>query len=148
MNSWKIILATVVIFGAGVVTGGLLVSYALHTPGNRRPGHPAELPAPHPELLNQKFVRQLDRSLHLTPEQRGQIEEIIAEGQRRNRDLWRKAAPAFRAVMQDVHQRIRGVLTPEQRKRFEELLRQFRAGARRPPAAPAPAPAPTNAPPE
>ncbi len=27
MNSWKVILATVVIFGAGVLTGGLLVNY-------------------------------------------------------------------------------------------------------------------------
>jgi len=27
VNNWKVILATIVIFGAGVVTGGLLVSH-------------------------------------------------------------------------------------------------------------------------
>ena len=31
MNTWKIILATLVIFVAGVLTGGLLVSYTDHT---------------------------------------------------------------------------------------------------------------------
>ena len=38
MNSWKIILATVVIFGAGVLTGGLLVN-CVHCkpPGNVEP---------------------------------------------------------------------------------------------------------------
>jgi hypothetical protein len=30
VNSWKIILATVVIYGAGVMTGGLLVSYVYY----------------------------------------------------------------------------------------------------------------------
>ena len=29
MNSWKIILATVIIFGAGVVVGGLLVQHII-----------------------------------------------------------------------------------------------------------------------
>ena len=32
MNSWKVILAAVVIFGAGVLTGGLLVDYVDHSP--------------------------------------------------------------------------------------------------------------------
>ena len=39
MNSWKVILATVVIFGAGVMTGGLLVNYVDHShhPATTRP---------------------------------------------------------------------------------------------------------------
>ena len=133
MNSWKIILATVVIFGAGVVTGGLLVNYVQHGhPGWRhadaalhnRPGA-RELPIPRAQLLNQEFVEKLDVTLHLTPEQRRKIEKIIAQGQERNHDLWRLVTPQFRAVMQDVHQRIRAVLTPEQQKQFQELVRQF-----------------------
>ena len=32
MNSWKIILAAVVIFGAGVITGGLLVNHVKNKP--------------------------------------------------------------------------------------------------------------------
>jgi len=157
VNSWKIILATVVIFGCGVITGGLLVNYVERThPEIRRPAtgprrdRPAapELQLPRPQMLNEQFVEQLDTALHLTPEQREKIGKIIADGQERNRDLWKLVSPQFRSVMQDVHQHIRAVLTPEQRKPFEELMKQL--SPHRPPAAtnalvtlP-----PTNAPPE
>ena len=157
MNSWRIILATVVIFGSGVVTGGLLVNYVErayprppHGVNRNNPAKPGgvELPVPRPQLLNQQFVKQLDEKLNLTPEQRGKIEEIITEGQERNRDLWKQIAPQLRSVNQDVRQRIRAVLMPEQRKQFEELMKQL--GPRRPPAftnAPAVSP-PTNTLPE
>ena len=157
MNSWKIILATVVIFGCGVVTGGLLVNYVERAhPEIRRPPAAAhrerpgsqELSLPRPQMLNQQFVEQLDVALHLTPEQRQKISKIIADGQERNRDLWKLVSPQFRGVMQDVHQRIRTVLTPEQREQFGELMKQL--SAHRPPA-PTNAPAtmlPTNPPPD
>jgi hypothetical protein len=134
VNSWKIILATVVIFGCGVVTGGLLVNYVERAhPEIRRPFAGArhdrpgsqESQLPRPQMLNQQFVEQLDTALHLTPEQREKIGKIIADGQERNRDLWK-------LVMQDVRQRIRAELTPEQRKQFEELMKQL--SPRKPPA--------------
>ncbi|HZT22404.1 MAG TPA: hypothetical protein VFB55_05800 [Verrucomicrobiae bacterium] len=155
MNSWKIILATAVIFGSGVVTGGLLVHHVerASVAGRRpvaavhraKPGN-AELPLPRPQLLNEQFVKQLDARLHLTPAQRQKIQKIIADGQARNRDLWKLVAPQFRAVMQDVRQNIRATLTPEQRRQFEELLKQL--APRRPPAPQAPPRPPdaTNAP--
>jgi hypothetical protein len=142
VNSWKIILATVVIFGAGVLTGGLLVDHVerLHPKNFRRFEADSQngLPFPRPEILGKQFVQQLDDKLRLTPEQRDKIQKIIADGQQRNRDLWKLASPPFRAVMQDVHQKIREQLTTDQRKQFEEMLKQFHS-PRRPP--------PTNAPP-
>lgn len=80
---------------------------------------------PRAQIMGKEFVQQLDDALHLTPEQREKIKKIIADGQQRNHDLWKLVAPQFRGVMQDVHQRIREVLTPEQRKQFEDLLKQF-----------------------
>ncbi|HVU28640.1 MAG TPA: hypothetical protein VHG71_13020 [Verrucomicrobiae bacterium] len=146
MNSWKIILATVVIFGAGVLTGGLLVNHVdrVHFEPHRPPpenhdNHDNDLPMPRGEMQNKAFVQQLDNELHLTPEQHKAIEKILADGQQRNRDLWKLVSPQFRSVMQDVHQKIREKLTPEQRKQFEQLLKQFHQ-PRRPPGA-------TNAPP-
>lgn len=144
MNFWKIILATVVIFGAGVMTGGLLVNYVERGhPGDHRPpagNHDSDLPMPHSGMLNKSFAQQLDDALHLTPEQRKAIEKIIADGQQRNHDLWKLASPQFRAVMQDTHQKIREQLNPDQRKQFEKLLKQFHP-PRRPPNS-------TNAPPD
>jgi len=146
VNFWKIILATAVIFGCGVITGGLLVNHIeraspeirrpLAGPHHERPGA-QELPLTRPQMLNQQFVEQLDGALQLTPEQREKIGKIIAEGQERNRDLWKLVSPQFRGVMQEVRQRIRAVLTPEQRKQFEELMKQL---------PPRQQPAPTNAP--
>ncbi len=165
MNSWKVILATVVIFGAGVVTGGLLVSHV-------RPARPElrrnfsdphrevaaqELPLSRPEMMNKQFIEQLDSALHLAPDQRKAIEKILADGQQRNRDLWKLVAPQMRSVMQDVNQRIRNQLTPEQQKQFEKLMKQLRpqrrtSGTNTPPATLSttnlPPTAPTNAPPD
>jgi hypothetical protein len=156
VNSWRIILATVVIFGSGVLTGGLLVNYVERAhPEVRRPSIAPrpdravapDLPLPLPQILNRQFVAQLDADLHLTPEQREKIGKIIADGQQRNRELWKLVSPQFRLVLQDVRQRIRAVLVPEQRKQFDALMKQLTP--RRPPAttnAPDMSP-PTNAPP-
>ncbi|MGD1088738.1 MAG: hypothetical protein ABR955_08430 [Verrucomicrobiota bacterium] len=158
MNFWKIILATVVIFGAGVMTGGLLVNYVEYAhPGNPRPpagNHDPDLPMPRAVMFNKSFAQQLDDVLHLTPDQRKAIEKIIADAQQRNHDLWKLVSPEFRSVMQDAHQKIREQLTPDQRKQFEELFKQFRAlhrppsGTNAPPNLPTPAtvPAPADSP--
>lgn len=169
MNYWKVILATVVIFGAGVLTGGLLVDHVdrSHQKYPRRPTvntaarpqtNNAALPGspefPMPRMAREKemgkqFVQQLNDTLQLTPEQRGKIEKIIADGQERNREIWTNTAPKMRAVMQEVNQQIRAELTPDQLKPFEELLKH---SPRRPPSgtnAPpifSPPQAPTNAP--
>jgi len=144
VNFWKIILATVVIFGAGVMTGGLLVNYVEQSrPDDHRPppgNHDSDLPMPRSGMFNKSFAQQLDDVLHLTPDQRNAIEKIIADGQQRNRDLWKLVSPQFRSVMQDVHQKIRDQLTPDQQKQFEVLLKQFH-----PPHHP---PFGTNAPPD
>ena len=41
MNNWKVIFATAVIFGAGVVTGGLLVNYVTYSHPKNNPRRPA-----------------------------------------------------------------------------------------------------------
>ena len=165
MNSWKVVLATVVIFGAGVLTGGLLVNYVdlAHGPtgrfpfwggdshpqmGDQEPSHPGELPRPRsPEIWRKEFIGHLDKALHLTPEQHAAISKIIAEGQEQNREIWTNVAPKLRSEMEQVQQKIRAELTPEQRKRFEEMIRQF--APHRPPQGrpPEPPPATNNVPP-
>jgi Spy/CpxP family protein refolding chaperone len=166
MNSWKIILAIVVIFGAGVLTGGLLVNYVdlshfkdnqrppdevipqpqtnNHDPGQPRP--PDSLKPRQPEILGKQFVQQLDTTLHLTREQRAAIAKIVADGQERNREIWTNVAPQMHKMLQDVRQQIREQLTPEQRKQFEELVKRFRPAGHHP-QTPANSPPPTNEPP-
>jgi hypothetical protein len=171
MNSWKIILAAVVIFCAGIITGSLLVNqapgkssgdtdrpignHARRPDDNRSPGTRPEVPLPRlAERFSKEFVRRLDRELHLTLVQSNNIARIVAEGQERNRILWTNVAPHMRKVMQEVQQQIRAELTPEQLKQFEVLMKQpprrqpSTNGPPRPAEAPhVPPPAPTHPPP-
>ena len=141
MNTWKIILATVVIFATGVITGGLLVGFAGR--GAERPARigwgafgrlqpqPGDvlLPAgqgrqPFRERQRMEFILAAHRELDLTPHQRERIEKIIREGQEKTRTVLEKVGPELRKEWREVREKIRAELTPAQRKRFEELLRQ------------------------
>jgi hypothetical protein len=146
VNFWKVILATVVIFGAGVFSGGLLVNYVNHShQNNHRPqtnveAHPpveahdsqshtnnlASLSRPPrpPEILGDKFVQQLDDALQLTPDQHASIQKIIADGQERNHAIWTNNSAQMREVIQDVRHRVREQLTSEQQKQFEDLMKR------------------------
>ncbi len=141
MNFWKVILATVVIFGAGVFTGGLLVNSVQH-PHSRSTHRPAATVETHetpartnslaslsrpsrtPEILGTNFVQQLDDALQLTPDQRASIQKIIADGQERNHEIWTNNSAQMRAVIQDVRHRVRETLTADQQKLFEELMKR------------------------
>ena len=130
MNNWKVILATIVIFGAGVVTGGLLVSHVEHShPKNSKRTDAAVVatnaipqtnssvllavkPVRLPEILNKQFLQRLDEQLHLSGDQREAIQKIIADGQ----NLMRK-------TMQDARLEIREQLSPDQRSQFDDLIK-------------------------
>lgn len=168
MNNWKVIptivFATVLIFGAGVFTGGMLVDYVKQARPRAMTKHPvnpaaqtntqvaassATNPPPRqvkpPEILTKDFLQRLDGELHLTKEEHEAIQKIIGEGQNE-----------MRKVMQDSRLEIREVLTAEQRQQFDDLIkRPFHKplfGTNAPPATNAAIPAvpvpasPTNAP--
>jgi hypothetical protein len=126
VNNWKVIFATVVIFGAGVITGGLLVNYvhnsrpmALYKPEGRPPATNPVVRLPEApklkamEFLSRQFLQRLDEELHLAPNQHEAIQKIVSEGQSQ-----------VRKVIQDARLEIREVLTPEQRKCFDELVKR------------------------
>jgi hypothetical protein len=135
VNSWKIIptivFATVLIFGAGVFSGGMLVNYVKQAPPRTQKRPPAAVQtnvisssnsggtptskaaAKPPEILGKDFLQRLDGDLHLTPGQHEAVQKILAEGQ----NLVRKA-------VQDARLEIREVLTPEQLKAFDQLVKR------------------------
>jgi hypothetical protein len=132
VNSWKVIptivCATVLIFGAGVFTGGILVDYVKQArphPGvvRTKPPAPASPVAPTnnpsaaatrqpPQVLNKDFLQRLDGELHLTKDQHDAIQRIITDGQNQ-----------MRKVLQDSRLEIKEVLTPEQRDQFDNLMK-------------------------
>lgn len=134
-------LAALVIFAAGVVTGGLTVNLRTRAPmpGLRlleQRGSPAQTWDNRIRELSRKMERQLD----LSAEQRDRIEVIIRDSHRRIQSVFEEAAPRARDEFRETRLRIREVLSPEQRRKFEELFKLRDGGAKRgenPVAAPA-----------
>lgn len=146
MKIWKIVLATLVIFGTGIITGGLLVGIADGVRERRHHWfeiHAAKLQqaaltnAPHetaPKLnlsannpprraFPKDFLERLDRELKLTPDQHKQIDQVLDDGQKRTKEIWDRINPELREEMKKSREQIRDLLTPEQRTKFEDLMK-------------------------
>jgi len=65
------------------------------------------------------------RDLNLTGEQQTQIQAILSDMRAHYSQLHEKLDPEYEQVRQQGRDRIRQLLTPEQRPKFEELLRQM-----------------------
>jgi Spy/CpxP family protein refolding chaperone len=135
VNTWKVILATIVIFVAGAVTGSLLVRNATLSKASQpapaqTPPRPF-VPSP-PGLVRVEFLRRAERELRLTRDQREQIDKLISASQERTRKLMEPVQPKIREELQQTKDQFVAVLTPEQRVRFEELLKQQRQQQMRP----------------
>lgn len=101
-------LALLAAFALGMITGASLLHLGRPLP-HRPPGEPP--------------VVHLKRVLDLTPEQEAEIRGVLDQGR-----------GEFRARADATRERIRGVLTPDQRERFDAM---------RPPPPPPPPPPPT-----
>src|ERR1035441_3512487 len=116
-----------VIFGTGVVTGGLLVRHAAPPWVRRRQrvnaaAGPAQ--APPGGIMRIDFLRRMERELDLTAEQREPIDKVLKEGQERTKKLMETVEPRRREEFKKTMEDFRAVLTPEQRSRFDELVKQ------------------------
>ncbi|MEO8427170.1 MAG: hypothetical protein ABI651_08670 [Verrucomicrobiota bacterium] len=117
MKPWKVILATLVIFVAGMVTGGLGMK--------QLQPEPTATKAP-PSLQRFEVLRRMEKRLDLTPSQQERIGQIVRESQERTKKAWEQVRPVIRDEFQRVLDRIREELTTEQRKKFEKLLTESR----------------------
>ena len=127
MNSWKVILATMVIFGAGVLTGGLVVQFTT-TASNRarqRAGFGfRQNESSSPGGMRLEFLRRLQPYLDLTAEQRERIDKLLKQSQERTRKIMEPVSPQLHQELQRAKAEFREALTTEQQTRFDELLKQ------------------------
>lgn len=131
MNTWKVILATMVIFAAGVVTGGMLTWRIQRM--NARPRPAARLGQPiSPGGQRLEFLRRAQRELDLTPEQRQRVDAILKESQERTHKLMEPVAPQLRQEIERTKQEFREQLTPAQQAKFDELIKRQRHPAKTP----------------
>jgi len=125
VNTWKVIFATMLIFGTGVVTGGLLVKNSIPASRAPRGGGLPRPPAPVSAGGNKlDFLRRAGRELQLTPDQRNQVDKIISASQERTRKLMEPVQAGLREEVQRTKEAFQAILTAEQRVRFQELVKQ------------------------
>jgi Spy/CpxP family protein refolding chaperone len=96
-----------VVFLCGAAAGALAMDSKVHLRM-----HQPDFDTPNSRALN--FDR-LQRELNLTPPQAEQVSSILA-------DMWQY----YRTVLTDSKSRVEQVLTPHQREKFEQLLRDQR----------------------
>ena len=124
MSPWKVILATMVIFICGVVTGALVIK----TQGWRPPspagagrfsniGPPGRAPV-------EEFVRQLKGRLALTTNQCEKIARIMQDSQSTIAGIRQSYAPQIEKEVEKAHLAITNWLNPEQQIKYAELLKE------------------------
>lgn len=125
MKPWRVILAVVVIFGAGVVTGGLIMRSTMKSsaanPPTPMPGGP-----PGTGIWVQsraQFVQKMHHQLDLTPDQCKQVDAIMKVGHEHMAKLWEPIAPQAREETKNVRVQIQAILTPAQLVKFEEVFK-------------------------
>ena len=125
MKTWKIVLAVMLIFGAGVVTGGMLV----RTRVPARPPLSGPLMGGPAGLFGQgrqQFVQRLQRQLDLSREQKAEVDRILRDSHERMAKIWDPIAPAAREETRKVRQEIQAVLSPPQKAKFNEVFKPRR----------------------
>ena len=95
------------VFLCGGVVGALTMDLVVHN----RP-RPSPFDTPQGKAA---YFEKMQRDLNLTREQSAQIESTL-------NDFWQY----YRTVLSDAKQRIEVVLTPEQRRKFEQILQEQR----------------------
>ena len=119
MKPWKVILATLVIFIAGLVTGAVLV----------RVNQPTQPPPLHgPYYIQKWFLGRMEKELALTPQQVRNLDKAFAESRERIRVLWGMLEPEMQEELHEVQEKIQAELTPQQQKKLEELRLKSRPG--------------------
>jgi Spy/CpxP family protein refolding chaperone len=125
-----------VIFACGVITGAMVTRTVAPKiePALAAAPPPARTPAtPVLQMQRAAFFKQMEKQLDLSAEQRDQISKILKASQERTQPLWNQIAPQMKEELKNVREEIRGVLTPEQRKKFAELLKHNRKADAAPP---------------
>ncbi|HVY71660.1 MAG TPA: hypothetical protein VHH73_17145 [Verrucomicrobiae bacterium] len=133
MNVWKAILAALVIFAAGVVTGGMTVSLAEKTAqpaaqpsGTRTNFANAGGPNWTPDRMDRQhreLMRRMENALDLSTEQHDHISQLVEDSRERLSKFSHEAVAHTRGEMEQLRASIRKELKPEQQDRFEEVFR-------------------------
>jgi len=117
--TWKAALWVGVVFLLGAALGGMVgYSYEHHLVSA------ASAPLPEP-VRRARRVEQLTQSLNLTSAQSQQVDAILLQHHTEAKAIHDQMDAQLEQVHKDGRDQIRAVLTPEQKPKFEEFLRNL-----------------------
>lgn len=128
MKAWKVILATLIIYLAGLASGALIVKQLEQR--TRRPP-PERTARSFPwSMRRADFLERLQRDLDLSQAQSNRIGQILRECHEGNKRLWESIEPQIREETKRLREKIVAELDPSQQERYLEMLKQRGAGHR------------------
>jgi len=124
VNILRVILATLVIFGTGAMSGYFIgkkqgLQSAIGLPAVAATNSNSS--APPLDRGRRSMLDRMQKDLTLSDEQRKTIAKIFADSRDRSRALWKEIKEPMDNEVKRVHEEIKAVLTPEQSKKFEEI---------------------------
>jgi len=122
VSPWKVILATLAIFVGGLITGVVLVKTLANSTEKAAAALPPVTVQPGP--IREAFVRRMVQELQLTDTQREKVLHLVHESQERTKLLYSLIGEDVRDEMKDTREAIRKELTPDQGRKFDEMLRR------------------------
>ncbi|HWR58550.1 MAG TPA: periplasmic heavy metal sensor [Thermodesulfovibrionales bacterium] len=115
MKKWHAIVGVILVFLLGAVAGGLVT----HTVGHKKMENGFR---DEPKKMKEFIVGRLSRELHLDPEQREQLRSIVRETHIEIRNVRRQFRPQIEEVLARSQDRVRSILRPDQRERYEKII--------------------------
>jgi Spy/CpxP family protein refolding chaperone len=107
-------LLVIVVFLLGALVGGLATHvWSIHAAARGIPHGPDQL------------IDQLSHELQFTPDQLKQVTQIVDETHAQVRALYDPIDAQREQLRQQARERIRAVLTPDQKPKFEDFLRHL-----------------------
>ncbi len=119
---WKLVLLLVGIFAAGCVAGGFVTMRYVHSKIRERGA---------PEQWGPARLKMLADRLALTPEQIDRLKPIVRRDVEDLNRLRQQSFQETRRILERMERDIAAVLTPEQKRKFEDLNKEMRDRARR-----------------
>ena len=122
---WKFVALLVLIFLLGIATGGF-GHHLLESRGYfRRPAHSSS------RQNRSEIVDKFTKELGLTSDQQQQLNAILAEQEQRFKDLNKSFRSQADVIRQEGRDKIRAILTDQQKPKFDEILKRFDEERRR-----------------
>jgi Spy/CpxP family protein refolding chaperone len=130
---WKIVLVLAALFLAGSVTGGFVTLRFVRTaPPPQRPPNPQAQPLRRPvEQWSNQFRKEMALRLNLSGGQQKKIDAVRQATELDLRRLRHQSLAQTNEITERMDKQVLELLTPEQRVKFEEMMKERRERAKR-----------------